>query len=182
MSHPGMAGAMQPVRIGLPSEGTVTFYEGSARNSRVLTAPAQAGMQVGSVYRFRISDLPEFPGVELFPTVEILDRLHPPPGLELEFPLPIEITMDDVEIVLQDRMVTKVVYLEQPDLAAPVTQQGKVRVENLPPSTNLLQAADVRGRPMAIVRMGGRVPDLRAPCDDFFSQSPLLFATPNASR
>jgi hypothetical protein len=114
--------------------------------------------------------------------VEILDRLHPPPGLALEFPVLIEITTDDIETVLQDRMVTKVIYLEQPDLAAPGNHEGKVRVENLPPSTNLLQAADLRGRPMAIVRMGGRVPDPRAPCDEFFSQSPLLIANPNASR
>jgi len=175
---PGTAGLPQQVRISLPTSGTVTFYAGSPQNLVPVETPAQAGLGVGYVYRFRISHLPEFPGVELFPTVEILDRLHAPAELASEFPIPIEINAEEIEIVLQDRMVTKVIYLEHPDLAFPIEQTGAIRIEKLRPQENLLQAADQRGRPLAIIRMGGRIPDPGAPTDEFFSQSPLMLTAP----
>jgi hypothetical protein len=169
-------GAVQPVQFHLPGTGMVTFYLGSPQHAVPVNAPAQAGLSVGFTYRVRISNLPEFPGIEIYPTVELLDRLHAPAGLEQEFPVPIQITEADIQTVLQDQMVTKVIYVEQPDLAAPIDQNqpaGYSRVETLPPAANLLQAADLRGRPMAIVRIGGRIPDPRAPGDEFYSQSPV---------
>ncbi|WP_437228062.1 hypothetical protein SH661x_000700 [Planctomicrobium sp. SH661] len=176
--RPGTAGIPQPVQVRLPSSGTVTFYSGSPNNPIHMAAPAQVGMGVGYVYRFRISDLPEYPGVELYPTVELIDRLHAPANLAQEFPIPVELSEDEIEIVLQDRMVTKVIYLEEPDLAFPVEQETTIRAETLKPNENLLQAADQRGRPLAIVRIGGRIPDPRSPTDEFFSQSPLMLTTP----
>lgn len=178
MVKPGTIGLPQPVRVSLPTTGTVSFYAGSPLNPIPLPAPAQAGMGVGYVYRFRISEMPEFPGIELFPTVEILDRLHAPEEFAREFPIPIEINAEEIDIVLQDRMVTKVIYLEQPDLAFPVQQTAGIRIERLKPHENLLQAADQRGRPLAIVRIGGRIPDPRSPTDEFFSQSPLVLMAP----
>ncbi|SFI47894.1 hypothetical protein [Planctomicrobium piriforme] len=178
LTKPGIAGAPQPVRFTLPGAGVVSFYSGSPHHPVPFAAPAQAGLGVGYVYRIRISDMPDYPGIELFPTVELIDRLHPPAGLEQEFPIPVQITAEDIETVLQDRMVTKVIYLEQPDLAAPVEQTEGARIENLPPVVNLLQAADLRGRPMAIIRMGGRIPDPRGTTDEFFSSSPLQLQHP----
>src|SRR5690606_21111889 len=113
--------------------------------------------------------MPEFPGVELYPTVEILDRLHPPVDLANEFPIPVELTLTEIETVLRDQMVTKVIYLEQPDLAIPVEQANGIHTEDLPATVNLLKAADLRGRPMAILRIGGRIPDVNAPGDEFYS-------------
>lgn len=175
---PGTAGQPQPVRISLPTKGNVTFYMGSPRNQHSAASPAQVSMGVGYVYRVRISDLPEYPGIEIYPTIEILDRLHPPAHLAQEFPIPVEITEQEIETVLQDRMVTKVIYLEAPDLAFPVEQTAGIRNENLKPQENLIQAADQRGRPLAIVRIGGRLPDPQSPTDEFFSQSPLMLTAP----
>ncbi len=173
LTRPGIAGIPQPVKLSLPSTGTVTFYSGSPQNPVPLAAPSLTALGVGYVYRVKISEMPEFPGVELYPTVELVDRLHPPAGLELEFPVPLQITAEEIETVLQDRMVTKVVYLEQPDLAYPAEQTQGPRIENLPPTVNLLHAADLRGRPMAIIRIGGRIPDPQSISDEFFSKSPL---------
>lgn len=122
--------------------------------------------------------MPEFPGVEIFPTIELLDRLHPPAELAQEFPIPVELSEEEIQIVLQDRMITKIVYLEQPDLAFPAEQTGAIRNETLSPRDNLMQAADQRGRPLAIIRIGGRIPDPRSPTDEFFSQSPLMLTSP----
>jgi hypothetical protein len=155
---PRAAEYVQPVRIELPSIGLVTYYDG-APERRVLTqAPSQAGMIVGRTYRVEISGMPEFPGVELYPTIELLDRLHPPAGREDEFPIPLPFTEEEIETALEDRLVTKVIYLEEPRWAVPRDVKLTVKVADVPPTANLLQAADRRGRAMAIIRLGGRTP------------------------
>lgn len=175
LTRPAIIHAVQPVRVSLPSEGRITFFCGSPHHQQVMSSPAQPGMVPGFVYRLRISDLPDHPGVELYPTIELLDRLHPPPGLAQEYPIPIEITDEEIEIALQERMVTKVIYLEQPDLARPIEQTSGTLTEDVNPQANLLKVADMKGRPMAILRIGGRVPDPNSPVDEYYSRSPIYF-------
>jgi len=105
-------------------------------------------------------------------------------GTEVEKPNSedkIEITKEEIEMALQDRMVTKVIYLEQPDFAMPVRQEDQPLVEDLPQHINLLQAADYRGRPMAILRLGGRIPDPNSP-HEFYSDSPILISRQATDR
>lgn len=173
--RPAVANYVQPVQVQLPTAGDVTFYSGSVNGAVVLPAPAQVGMQVGHAYRVKISNLPNHPGVELYPTIELLGRLHPPVELKDKYPVPVEITAEEIETAINDQMVTKVIYLEQPQLAKPTRQvNGKMHVESLGTETNLLEAADMRGRPIAILRMGGRVPDAGSPEDQFYTTSPIV--------
>jgi hypothetical protein len=165
---PRQAPYVQPVQIELPSSGLISFFDGSPENAVLTQAPSQVGMAVGQTYRVRISGMPEFPGAELYPSIELIDRLHPPAGREAEFPIPIQLTEEEIAIALDDRLVTKVVYLEQPQLAHPQATDLPLRTVDLPPSTNLLQAADERGRAMAIIRLGGRVPSPNDPHDARF--------------
>ena len=177
LTRPQAYGYMQPVQVRLPGEGLVAYFSGSSQNSILTTAPSQVSMMVGHTYRIQISGMPDYPGLELYPTIEILDRLHPPEDRIHEFPIPIDITREEIEYVMQDQMVTKVIYLEQPDFAAPVRSGTETLVENLPTQVNLLEAADYRGRPMAILRIGGRIPDPRAAVDEFYSTSPIMLST-----
>ena len=174
IARPSVANYVQPVQVQLPTTGEVSFYRGGAEGGVTLAAPAQAGMQVGHAYRIKISNLPDHPGVELFPTIELLGRLHPPVELKDKYPVPIEITAEEIETVVKDQMVTKVIYLEQPQLATPTRQvNGKQHVESLETEINLLEAADQRGRPIAILRIGGRLPDPSSPEDEFYTSSPI---------
>ncbi len=146
----------QPVRFTLPSTGRVTFYPGSPDNAVTVDAPAQVGLLVGRTYRIRLSDMPEFPGVELYPSIEMLDRLHPPPGYEQQFPIPVDFSADEIQLALKGHLVTRVVYLEQPQVALPAAATHLVRT--VPPSVNVLAEADRLGRPLLIIRLGGRQP------------------------
>ncbi len=159
----GIHGFPQPFEVSLPTQGRVTFFDGSTPEGVAVDAPAQARLPVGHVCRVKISDLPEFPGVELYPTIEMLDRLHAPPELAGEFAVPIQLTAEEIEAVLQDRMVTKVIYLERQDLPRPNAQEGDVHISDLLPSANLLESATQRGRPVAILRLGGRTPGRGTP-------------------
>ncbi|MAT15320.1 MAG: hypothetical protein CMJ46_08635 [Planctomyces sp.] len=157
---------MQPVRVHLPSEGSVMFY---GAHPQTESAPAIAGLFVSQVYRLKLADMPEFPGVSLYPTIEMLDRLHPPEGEELAWPLEIEVSAEEVAHVIDGGLVTKVIYLEQPQLAIPVLQETASPTHKLPEHYNLIKEADRLGRPMALFRMGSRQPAMDNPASTFFT-------------
>ncbi len=148
----------QPVKVELPSQGKVTVFHGPTFTPYEVENARPFAFLVGHVYRIRIAGMPEYPGVELYPTVELLDRLHPPPGQELEYPIPLQFTAEEIEAALDGRLVTKVVFLEQPQLAPPRDQVFPIPTPEFLSSVNILAEADRAGRPMAILRLGSRTP------------------------
>ena len=158
----------QPVRLSLPSTGMVTFFEGVPNRSYNLPAPAQAGLLVGRMYRLRVSNVPEIPGVDFFPSIELFDRLHPPLGKVEDFPVEFELTLEELEWASQGRLVTKVVYLEQPNRVPLENLNAKERITTIEPHRNAIAEADLLGRPVAIVRLGGRTPDPIFPDPAFY--------------
>lgn len=161
-------GYLQPVLVKLPTSGQVTFYQGYQQPELTLAAPGQAKLSVGSIYRLRISDLPELPGVEIYPSIELIDRLHPPAGQLDRFPVVIDLLEDELAWAADGRLVTKVIYLEQPDRVALSGIEREQNVITMRPNQNLVAEADSLGRPIAIVRLGGRLPDLLNPDPQFF--------------
>ena len=162
----------QPIRVELPSQGRVTWFVGSRDDVK---EAAQVRLAVSQSYRLRLSDLPEFPGIELYPSVEVLDRLHPPSGQSDAFPLPITFTLEEIEAAVEGRMVTKVIYLEQPQLALPFELTPDTAVRTVNARLNLIEEADKAGRPLALIRIGGRLPATHEKQGPFFgSGAPIL--------
>lgn len=161
------------VKFELPSDGQVVIY--GSIPAQPIPVPGWCGIGVGRLYRVRIAGLAEFPGVALYPTIEVLDHTSPPPGREKEFAVPIRLTIGEIEQALNGQMLTKVIYVEQPEIASPFPTEDGLVVETLTPDRNLLKAADRRGRPIAIFRLGARTPDPRRPDPRFFgSGGPVL--------
>ncbi|QDU81323.1 hypothetical protein Pla110_30640 [Polystyrenella longa] len=156
----------QPVRIHLPSAGEVTFYGVHPQSE---AAPAMAGLNVGQVFRLGLTDMPEFPGVSLYPTIEMIDQLHPPTDEKLDFPVEIEVSAEEIEHVLDGGLVSKVIYLEQPQLAIPELQKTPSPTNLLRNHLNLLKEADRVGRPMLLFRMGSRQPAMDNPASPFYT-------------
>ena len=173
---PSRQGQTQICEVAMPDGGTAELYQPNGVLSEFKGAN-RALLQVGGTYRLKISGIPALPGVEVFPTIELIDHLHAPPGSEQEFPVPLEITAADVEAAAENRMVTKVIYLEQPDLALPEPQEKSLHTTDFAASANLMQVADERGRPVAIIRIGGRTPDARNMDPAFFSTSGAVIVT-----
>lgn len=178
VERPGISNYFQPVRVEVP-EGQVTFFSTGGQSTPAQVAPAGAALLVGRVYRLKISDMPDFPGVEFYPTVELLDRLHPPPGKAVRYPVPIAFSLEELDQVVQGRLVTKIVYVEQPDRASPIDSTRQSLTQTLDPRDNALATADQLGRPIAIVRLGSRVPDVQNPDPSFFgSGAPVMLPQP----
>src|SRR5262249_29345879 len=79
-----------------------------------------------------------------------------------KYPIRVEFLLDDLMSVVDDsRLVTKVIYLEDPDQALPLRMpKDQIPVVTLNPSEHPVRVAAAPGRPMAIVRIGGRRPTL----------------------
>ncbi len=182
MSGQVQPGYIQPMQVTLPSKGMVTFFAGSADRKIQKPSPAPIGFSVGYVYRVKISGMPEFPGVELYPTIELIDRLHPPAGLAEAYPVPVSLSQEDIELALSGRMVTKVIYLERPQTAVPAKFEKQPTLA-ITAKKNLIAEADLLGRPMAIIRMGGRLPSTQGEDPSFFgSGAPVVELKTNRTK
>lgn len=151
-------GYYQPVAIYGP-DGSHLALAASGGFAPPVEGPLKAGLLVGGVYRFQVSRIPYQPGVELFPTIEIIDRLHPPAGQEAEFPIPVHLDADDLTQAMEGRLVTRVIYLEDPQTALPVADPPESQ-RNFDVRADLdpLQEADRLGRPVAVLRIGSLAP------------------------
>jgi uncharacterized repeat protein (TIGR01451 family) len=119
------------------------------------------GLKVGTPYRLRVTNLPDRPGAEVYPVIEIVGHLHRPPGIDPgKYPIRVVFTHSDFEDVAdRGRLVTQVIYLEDPDQALPITlPKDEIPVVSLNASEEPLRVATALGRVMAIVRTGGRHP------------------------
>jgi uncharacterized repeat protein (TIGR01451 family) len=119
------------------------------------------GLQIGTAYRLRVSDIPNRPGEEIFPVIEVVGHLHRPPGIDpVRFPIRVVFGQEDLlDVVDSARMVTQVIYLESPEQALPIAMpKDRIPVTTLGPGEEPLRVADALGRVMAIVRVGGRTP------------------------
>jgi hypothetical protein len=169
-----LPGYFQPVEIRAPRGARVSTAE-AGQFADPQPAPLKLGLLIGSVYRLRVTGIPLQEGMEVYPTIEVIDRTYPPVGTEFTFPIPIELAQEELEMALDGKFVTRVIYLEEPAAASPAPQQpGEQPYFEVSEGDNPLDVADSLGRPVAILRMGARVPDASGPDERFMYGSPLL--------
>ncbi len=84
-------------------------------------------------------------------------------------------------MALNGKFVTRVIYLEDPNHAVPVATGGEKPQTffEVRPTDDPLEIADQLGRPVAILRLGGRLPEATGPDAKFMYGSPMLLV-PNA--
>lgn len=116
------------------------------------------GLRLAQVYRMRVTGVPNYPETPVYPSVELIDRLYPPAGRELEFALPIELTSEELQLAAEGSFVTRVIYVEDPALALPVFQKEGQQWFEARQGDDPLVVADTLGRPIAILRIGSRAP------------------------
>lgn len=152
-----VAGYFQPVALSGPEGVRFSLakngsFEESAENF-------QAGLLIGGVYRFQITSIPGNEGAELYPTIELIDRTYPPPGLATRHPIEVRLDQEDLMAALSGQMVTRVIYLEDPQTAVPIVQTSDtIRPIEIAEYQDALEVADRFGRPLAIVRIGSVAP------------------------
>ncbi len=155
-----VGGYFQPVAFRGPDSTAFSMaVDGSFQVPVDSQTPLHAGLLIGAVYRFKVTSIPGHEGEELFPTVEVIDRTYPPHHLAARYPIPINLELDDLLAALAGQLVTRVIYLEDPTAAIPVsTTPESSRALDVPAHQDPLHVADTLGKPVAIVRLGSVTP------------------------
>jgi len=158
---PALRGQVQAVQLVAPADTTIEIGDAQSSFGQAQAEQMTVDMGIGYVYRFKLSSLPlpDAAGKTLYPSIEVIGKLNPPPGLESDFPIQVVVTREDIKMALAGRMITRVIYLEDPRGTLPhlhtVTDQPSIDVRR---GQDPLRAAEQMGRPMAIFRMGSRLP------------------------
>jgi uncharacterized repeat protein (TIGR01451 family) len=193
---PTRLSAGAPAAPSLPADVQVIRFQGPEGMTVEVVGPAPeavpqgdgkglatVGLKVGVGYKLRLANLPDRPGVELFPTIEIVGHLHRPAEIDpAKFPIRVVFGPEDItDAADRGRLVTQVVYLEDPEQALPL-KLGKDEPASvtLGPAEEPLKVGAALGRVMAIVRIGGRRPtpgELTGPLGDGIARGGCPFST-----
>jgi uncharacterized repeat protein (TIGR01451 family) len=144
------------VKFAGPAGMKVTFYRGAAGQTAI--APFTVGLRPGFSYKVKLSDIPRFPDVTVYPTLEVRGTLILANKLRnADFPAALVFRDEDFAVVKAGAMVTKVVALERPDSALPLASNADDPVQiDVPANQNPLQESLWRGRALVLLHMGRR--------------------------
>jgi hypothetical protein len=127
-----------------------------------LEAPARYNFLQASIYRLKLSDIPNRAGMELYPTLEVVPAKAKTATFLAHSAVPVTFTEEDFEQVAAGNFVVKVIYLPDPqfqDLAA--VGPDEVVSSRLEPGVDPICEAQRRGCILLVVRLGNI--DLEAP-------------------
>jgi hypothetical protein len=127
-----------------------------------LDVPGRYNFLQAAIYRLKLSEIPGYPGVELYPTLEVVPANGKTATFLAHSAVPIAFTQEDLDQVRAGNYVVKVIYLPDPqfqDLAA--TGPDEVVSSRLEPGVDPIAEALRRGSILAVVRLGNI--DLEAP-------------------
>ena len=99
------------VRFTGPNGMWVSFRSADGLFGESSQAPFNKKLLAGSVYRLKMSDIPNRPGVELYPSLE----LTPGPAIDKAVgshePLPLALTEEEANCVAANQLVTRILLL-----------------------------------------------------------------------
>jgi uncharacterized repeat protein (TIGR01451 family) len=164
-----LQGYFQPVEVQVPDAATIAVANAGLFDP--FQSTIKVGLLVGHIYRLKVAEIQNHPSVQVYPTLEIINRLYPPEGLAERFPVAVQITQRDLEDAIAGRLVVRVIYVEDPNRPFPGGPDDP-RITHALPDEDPLHVADELGRPIAILRIGSRTPD---PAED---DQTFLFGSP----
>lgn len=161
MGMAGMAGPPMSTQVKFIGQDgmSVGWMTGSviARNQRFV--PGRADFPQGSIYQLVLSNIPGegWEGQSLYPTLEVRTA-HPNTAAYLAHnTVPVELTDEDLEHIRSNNMVTKVIYLPDPDFQARAIMGVETLVSTtLDPGVDPIEQAERMGTIMVVLRVGNK--------------------------
>lgn len=130
-------------------------------DSSPLVTPGRYDFAQGAIYRLKLTDIPGYEGVELYPSLEVAPVTPRTAAFLAHNTIPFQLTEEDLDQVTTGNFVTKVVYLPDPDYQELAVAGVETLVSTrLDPGVDPVCEADRRGSILAIIRIGNK--DLEA--------------------
>jgi hypothetical protein len=148
------------VRFVGPNGMKISWYTGGGMGS--IDAPGRYNFIQAAIYRLKLSNIPGRPGLELYPTLEVVPVNNKTATFLAHSAVPVTFTEEDFEQVTAGNYVVKVIYLPDPqhqDLAA--VGADEVVSTRLEPGVDPIAEACKRGNILLVIRIGNI--DLEAP-------------------
>jgi hypothetical protein len=155
------------VRFGGPSGMKISWYQPGPDGKNTfmgtpIEAPGRYNFVQAAIYRVKLSDIPGRPGLELYPTIEVVPANAKSAAFLAHSSVPLNFTEEDFAQVTAGNFVVKVIYLPDPqfqDLAT--TGPEEIISSRLEPGVDPIAQAHCRGSILLVVRLGNI--DLEAP-------------------
>jgi hypothetical protein len=127
-----------------------------------LVAPGRYNFLQAAVYRLKLSSIPNRPGLELYPTLEVVPSNARTDAFLAHSAVPVAFTDEDFDQVASGNFLVKVVYLPYPQFQDLATiGPDEVVSSRLEPGVDPIAEACRRGNVLLVVRVGNI--DLEAP-------------------
>jgi hypothetical protein len=148
------------VRFVRPSGMEVSWYtmgpDGKPSYSNVpIHVPGRYNFLQGAVYRLKLSKIEGRPGVDLYPTLEVVPVNPKTEAFLSHSSVPVEFTAEDFKQIAEGNYVVKVIYLPDPqfqDVAG--TGPDEILSTRLEPGADPITEAMRRGSILLVIRMG----------------------------
>jgi hypothetical protein len=120
-----------------------------------IDVPGRYNFVQGAVYRLKLSDIPSLPGVDLYPTLEVVPANARTEAFLAHSAVPVSFTNEDFEQVQAGNYLIKVIYLPNPqfqDLVA--AGPDEIVSSRLEPGADPIAEAHRRGNILLVIRVG----------------------------
>jgi hypothetical protein len=160
----GFPCARSQVRFVGPAGGKIGWYVPgpASREGKPVLLPHQLDLPgrynflQASIYRLKLSDIPGRPGLELYPSLEVVPGNPKTEAFLAHNFIPVEFTEEDFDQVTAGNYITKVIYLPDAQYQTPVDGGVDTLVSTrLEPGQDPCAEAQKRGHILLVVRVGG---------------------------
>lgn len=136
--------------------GLLVAVETASGWSTPVAVPLRMELPVGLPHRLRLTSVPGYEGMELFPSVRVLAKLDAPPADAWRFPVELVIDQEDLAEAMEGALVRRVVYS-----ATDCSEASPPVSFDVEPGNDALEVARTLGDPVLEFVVGNRVPSSR---------------------
>jgi hypothetical protein len=120
-----------------------------------IDVPGRYNFIQAAIYRLKLSDIANRPGVELYPTLEVVPSNALTDAFLAHSAVPVSFTNEDFDQVIAGNYLVKVIYLPNPAYQEFVTTGPEEVVSSrLEPGANPIAEAQRRGSILLVIRLG----------------------------
>jgi len=152
------------VRFVGPTGAKVGWYiagpNGPVLSPSQLDVPGRYNFAQAAVYRLKVANIPGRPGVEIFPTIEVVPGNAKTDAFLSHNVVPVEFTDEDFDQINTGHYLTKVVYLPDAQYMSMTGGAEELSSTRLEPGIDPLCEAQRRGSVLLVVRVGSINMDL----------------------
>lgn len=161
----GLLAQRTQVKFSGPVNAKVGWYVQGPDGKPVLspgqiTMPGRYNFSQAAIYSLKISDIQGRPGVELFPTIEVVPSNAKTDAYLSHNAVPVEFSDEDLGQIREGNFITKVIYLpdaQYQSLAGGAEELSSTRLE---PGVDPIAEAMRRGHILLVIRVGNISRDL----------------------